>query len=64
MTNPAILTRGRDSFSGYSTMAVVLRVPVSALIGPAGTIGLSVTTKGAGVKDHAGHPHVNGLLID
>jgi hypothetical protein len=36
MTNPAILTRGRDSFAGTNTLVVVLRVPVALLKGPAG----------------------------
>jgi hypothetical protein len=34
--NPAILTRGRDSFAGTNTMVVDLRVPVALLKGPAG----------------------------
>ena len=65
-TNPAILTRGRDSFAGYNTLAVVLRVPVSALAGDSTTIlGLSVSAKGrGGLKDRVGHPFVNGLLIN
>src|SRR4051794_38882854 len=36
MINPAILTRGRDSFAGTNTMVVDLRVPVALLKGPAG----------------------------
>jgi hypothetical protein len=38
MTNPAILTRGRDSFAGTNTLVVVLRVPVALLKGPAGNV--------------------------
>ena len=46
MTNPAILTRGRDSFSGYNAMAVVLRVPVALLKGSAGdVVGLSASAQ-------------------
>jgi hypothetical protein len=45
-TNPSILTRGRDSFSGYNAMAIVLRIPVSLLSVPAGSIvGMSVATQ-------------------
>lgn len=41
--NPAILTRGRDSFAGYNTMVVTLRVPINLLKGSAGNkVGLSV----------------------
>lgn len=40
--NPAILTRGRDSFAGTNTLVVDLRVPVSLIKGPAGdVVGLS-----------------------
>ena len=38
MTNPAILTRGRDSFAGTNTLVVCLRVPVNLLKGPAGNV--------------------------
>jgi len=42
--NPAILTRGRDSFAGTNTLVVVLRVPVALLKGPAGdVVGLSAS---------------------
>jgi hypothetical protein len=45
-TNPAILTRGRDSFAGYNAMAIVMRIPVSLLSGPAGSVvGMNVTTQ-------------------
>jgi hypothetical protein len=37
-TNPAILTRGRDSFAGTNTLVVCLRVPVALLKGPAGNV--------------------------
>ena len=36
--NPAILTRGRDSFAGTNTLVVALRVPVALLKGPAGNV--------------------------
>jgi hypothetical protein len=46
--NPAILTRGRDSFSGYNTMVVDLRIPVALLKGPAGNkVGMCVFTQRA-----------------
>ena len=45
-TNPAILTRGRDSFAGTNTLVVCLRVPVNLLKGSAGNVvGLSVSTQ-------------------
>jgi hypothetical protein len=41
--NPAILTRGRDSFSGYNTMVISLRVPVALLKGTNGNkVGMTV----------------------
>jgi hypothetical protein len=41
--NPAILTRGRDSFSGYNVMVVDIRVPVALLKGSAGNkVGMTV----------------------
>ncbi len=44
--NPAILTRGRDGFAGYNTMAVCLRVPVNLLTGSAGhAVGLTGYTQ-------------------
>lgn len=36
--NPAILTRGRDSFAGTNTLVVALRVPVALLKGSAGNV--------------------------
>ncbi len=40
--NPAILTRGRDSFAGTNTLVADLRVPVSFLRGSAGnTVGMA-----------------------
>jgi uncharacterized protein DUF4331 len=63
-TNPSLMTRGRDAFSGYNTMAVVLSVPLPILQGADSTLGLSVSTKGRGVKDRVGHPLMNSLLID
>ncbi len=62
-TNPAILTRGRDSFAGYNTLAVVLRVPVTLLKGEDNFIGLAVSSKAGGVKDRAANPLVNTVLI-
>ena len=39
--NPAILTRGRDSFAGTNTLVAAIRVPVALLRGPAGnTVGM------------------------
>jgi hypothetical protein len=40
--NPALLTRGRDSFAGYNVTMIVLSVPATLLRGSAGnTIGLA-----------------------
>ena len=68
--NPAILTRGRDSFAGSNTLAVVLRVPVSLLTAGSPVVGLSVyaqrTDKKTAKKfvnvDRVGNPLVNNLL--
>ncbi len=61
--NPAILTRGRDSYAGYNTLAVVLRVPVALVKGDGNFIGLAVSAKGPGVKDRAAFPFINSVLI-
>jgi hypothetical protein len=45
MTNPAILTRGRDSYAGHNTMAVALRVPVTLIKGAGDVVGLSVAAQ-------------------
>lgn len=43
--DPSQLERGRDTFAGYNTMAIALRLPIS-LIGPSGnTIGLNSVTQ-------------------
>jgi hypothetical protein len=47
-TNPAILTRGRDSFAGTNTLVVVLRVPVALIKGGGNVVGLSVATQRQG----------------
>jgi hypothetical protein len=44
--NPALLTRGRDTFAGYNVTMIVLSVPVNSLLGSAGTvIGLAGMTQ-------------------
>ena len=51
-TNPAILTRGRDSFAGYNAMVVCLRVPVSLLKGSNGNVvGLTGFTQRKEITD-------------
>lgn len=51
-TNPAILTRGRDSFAGTNTLVVVLRAPVALLKGTAGNVvGLTGLTQRKDVTD-------------
>ena len=70
MVNPAILTRGRDSFAGSNTMAVVLRVPVSLLTAGNPVVGLSVYAQRSDKKngkklenvDRVGNPLVNNLF--
>jgi hypothetical protein len=69
MTNPAILTRGRDSFAGTNTLVVCLRVPVALLKGSAGnTVGMVVFVQRAATvvrdtakpsKDKASGKYVN-----
>ncbi|MGH8566819.1 MAG: DUF4331 family protein [Gammaproteobacteria bacterium] len=68
--DPTQLQRGRDTFAGYNTLAIVLRFPVSLLGSPAGNIvGLNATTRGRGggrtigQLDRAGNPAVNVALI-
>jgi hypothetical protein len=67
-TNPSILTRGRDSFSGYNTMVIGLRIPVSLLRTSAGSVvGLSVFAQRDQVieRSHKGKRHaVTVLNID
>jgi hypothetical protein len=53
-TNPAILTRGRDSFAGVNTMAICLRVPVNLLRGSASNVvGLTVYAQRQNVSNAA-----------
>ncbi|MGH8479845.1 MAG: DUF4331 family protein [Gammaproteobacteria bacterium] len=67
--DPTLLQRGRDTFAGYNTLAIVLRFPVSLLGNPVDNIvGLnSKTTKPPfgrrGQLDRAGNPAVNVALI-
>jgi hypothetical protein len=68
--DPTQLQRGRDSFAGYNTLAIVLRVPVSLLGSVANNIvGVSATTvrrPGNGPRgrlDRAGIPAVNVALV-
>ena len=68
-TNPAILTRGRDAFAGYNTMAVVLRIPVNLLKGGSDIVGLSVAAQREeplppGTKVKKGDPTTRWVNVD
>ena len=62
--DPAVFERARDTFAGYNTMMIVLRIPASRLRGPAGDlVGLSGMTLTAKPLDRVGVPGVNMLLV-
>lgn len=43
--DPSVFNRGRDTFAGYSTMAIVLGIPVSLVRGQGNELGLSCATQ-------------------
>lgn len=43
--NPAVFNRGRDTFAGYSTMAIALSIPLSLVRGPGNELGLACDTQ-------------------
>jgi hypothetical protein len=44
--NPALLSRGRDSFAGYNILTIALRIPVALVRGKStGVVGLDVVTQ-------------------
>jgi hypothetical protein len=59
------LARGRDSFAGYNTLGIALRIPVAALGDITNdTIGLGVTTvRGKKQLDRMGNPGINVALV-
>jgi hypothetical protein len=63
--NPADLQRGRDSFAGYNTLAIALRIPVSLFNAPSGNmIGVSAVTLGGNKQiDRMGNPAINVALV-
>jgi len=67
--DPTQLHRGRDSFAGYNTLAIALRLPVSLLGEVAdNVVGLNTVTvgrsSGKGRRlDRAGNPAVNTALV-
>ena len=49
--DPSVFERGRDTFAGYNMTGIALSIPVSQLLGPAGSvIGLSVATQTRAMK--------------
>jgi hypothetical protein len=77
--NPSVFSRARDTFAGYNTLAIALRVPLSMIQGSGNIIGLDVATarptqvwkptgriKTTGnfvVLDRAANPAINSTLI-
>ncbi len=67
--NPKLLTRGRDTFAGYNTLAIALSVPVKRLGQPANNIvGVNARTQrmvGTNLVpgDRSGLPTINTVLI-
>jgi hypothetical protein len=61
------LTRARDSFAGYNTITIALRVPVSLLGTSDGVIGLNFSTEKAVAPfsqvDRMGVPAINALFV-
>ena len=43
--NPGVFSRGRDTFAGYSTMAIALSLPVSLIRGPSNQLGVIIETQ-------------------
>src|SRR6266496_2733324 len=43
--NPAVFSRGRDTFAGYNTLAIAFSIPVSLIRGPGNEIGLACDTQ-------------------
>lgn len=63
--DPAQLQRGRDSFAGYNTLAIALRIPVSLFGNVANkTVGVSAATlSGKKQIDRMGNPAINVALV-
>jgi len=43
--NPAVFSRGRDTFAGYNTLAIALSIPLTFIRGPGNELGLACDTQ-------------------
>lgn len=43
--NPGVFSRGRDTFAGYNTMAIAMRMPLSLIRGPSNQLGVIIETQ-------------------
>ena len=43
--NPAVFSRGRDSFAGYNVMAIAISVPISLIKGAGNEVGVIIETQ-------------------